>query len=190
MLKNRRAAGADSGVSLPFTLWRHPGRGEARQVRLAARLGANLTGVTCVLDEPTIGCTPRSVPASWVGFLTEIRGLMAQMPEARARVQGLALLIQRRGRRCPACRGQTGAAQGLGWRFCPMSAGPVPGARDTDQTLAVRYSGPGSEGGAQGGRRIAAGSPKRMPIDPTRYATCAAIYRPALIDPSMANDGI
>ena len=33
--------------------------GEAQRIRLASQLGANLTGVTYVLDEPTIGLHPR-----------------------------------------------------------------------------------------------------------------------------------
>jgi excinuclease ABC subunit A len=33
--------------------------GEAQRVRLAAQLGSNLTGVTYILDEPTIGLHPR-----------------------------------------------------------------------------------------------------------------------------------
>ena len=33
--------------------------GEAQRIRLASQLGAKLTGVTYVLDEPTIGLHPR-----------------------------------------------------------------------------------------------------------------------------------
>ena len=39
--------------------------GEAQRVRLAAQLGSNLTGVTYVLDEPTIGLHPKDNGIGW-----------------------------------------------------------------------------------------------------------------------------
>ena len=46
--------------------------GEAQRIRLATQLGANLTGVTYVLDEPTIGLHPRD-NSRLVGALKSLR---------------------------------------------------------------------------------------------------------------------
>ena len=46
--------------------------GEAQRVRLATQLGAGLTGITYVLDEPTVGLHPRDT-ARLIGLLRELR---------------------------------------------------------------------------------------------------------------------
>jgi len=45
--------------------------GEAQRIRLASQLGSNLRGVCYILDEPTIGLTPRQPEAS--GHLTRLK---------------------------------------------------------------------------------------------------------------------
>ncbi|MCG9899535.1 MAG: excinuclease ABC subunit UvrA [Hydrotalea sp.] len=95
------------------------------------------------IDQTPIGRTPRSNPATYCGFFTEIRSLYAQVPEAKIRgYQAGRFSFNVKGGRCEVCEG--GGMRVIEMNFLPDVYVPCEkcnGKRYNRETLEIRYKG-------------------------------------------------
>jgi excinuclease ABC subunit A len=95
------------------------------------------------IDQSPIGRTPRSNPATYCGFFTEIRSLFAAVPEAK--IRGYApgrFSFNVKGGRCDVCEG--GGMRVIEMNFLPdvyVHCEKCNGQRYNRETLEIRYKG-------------------------------------------------
>jgi excinuclease ABC subunit A len=105
--------------------------------------GLDLIDKVIDIDQSPIGRTPRSNPATYTQLFGEIRGLMAQTPEARMRGYGPGRFsFNVKGGRCEACKGD-GQIK-IEMHFMPdiyVKCDVCGGRRYNRETLEVKYKG-------------------------------------------------
>ena len=115
----------------------------AKPFRCSEIRGVDMIRRVVTVDHSPIGKTPRSCPATYMGVWTEIRNMLARVPEARNRGYGPGRFsFNIKGGRCEACSGQGSIKVSLGYLpdvYVPCEQ--CGGDRFEPATLNIRWKG-------------------------------------------------